>query len=243
MSGNFVGHIKAAKYRFELQDGTWDFSWDEVAGKGFIFRWCGKHVVFLELWRDSWVTMGNSRCLLCWPREVQSSNRVARESWGLLSSHCRANRPHLGLCPEANVPLQGRQGSGGCIPDLPEESASSWVEANNSALLLSHNGYVLEPPEWPKGSQTFSSYGQVTGHWQTRGFGSYFPQPPENPNIALQSVERELLGEGFPRTPACPDLLQASEVLQAIPLPAILGMKLYSPPPFELSKCNILWWG
>ena len=26
MSGNIVGHIKAAKYRFELQDGTWDFS-------------------------------------------------------------------------------------------------------------------------------------------------------------------------------------------------------------------------
>ena len=25
----------------------------------------------------------------------------------MLSSDCRANRPHLGLCPEANVPLQG----------------------------------------------------------------------------------------------------------------------------------------
>ena len=33
------------------------------------------------------------------------SMQVARESWGLLSSHCRANRPHLGLCPETNVPL------------------------------------------------------------------------------------------------------------------------------------------
>ena len=41
---------------------------------------------------------------------------------GLLSSDCRANRPHLGLCPEANVPLQGRQGSGGCIPDAPGET-------------------------------------------------------------------------------------------------------------------------
>ena len=28
------------------------------------------------------------------------SIRVARGSWGLLWSHCRANRPHLGLCPE-----------------------------------------------------------------------------------------------------------------------------------------------
>jgi len=39
-----------------------------------------------------------------------------------LSIDCRANRPHLGLCPEANVPLQGRQGSRGCIPDAPGET-------------------------------------------------------------------------------------------------------------------------
>ena len=26
LSGNFVCHIKAAKYHFELQDGMWDFS-------------------------------------------------------------------------------------------------------------------------------------------------------------------------------------------------------------------------
>ena len=26
--------------------------------------------------------------------------RVVRGSWGLLSNHCRENRPHLGLCPE-----------------------------------------------------------------------------------------------------------------------------------------------
>ena len=79
-------------------------------------------MVFLELRRDSRVTTGNSGCLLCWPRQVQSSIRVAKESWGLLSSDCRANRPHLGLCPEANVPLQGRQGSRGCIPDAPGET-------------------------------------------------------------------------------------------------------------------------
>ena len=29
---------------------------------------------------------------------------------------------HLGLCPEASVPLQGRQGSRGCIPDAPGET-------------------------------------------------------------------------------------------------------------------------
>ena len=45
-------------------------------------------MVFIELRRDSRVTTGNSGCLLCWPREVQSSIRVAKESWGLLYLTC-----------------------------------------------------------------------------------------------------------------------------------------------------------
>ena len=91
-------------------------------GKGLHFAMAEEPCGFLKLRWDSRVTTWNSGCLLCWPREVQYSIRVARESWGLLSSHCRANRPHLGLCPEANVPLQGRQGSRACIPDSPGES-------------------------------------------------------------------------------------------------------------------------
>ena len=79
-------------------------------------------MVFLELRWDSRVTTGNSGCLLCWPREVQSSIGVAKESWGLLSRDCRANRPHLGLFPEANIPLQGRQASRDCIPEAPGET-------------------------------------------------------------------------------------------------------------------------
>ena len=35
----------------------------------------------------------------------------------------------------------------------PGSQASSRVEAKNSTLLLSRDGYLLEPPEWPKGSQ------------------------------------------------------------------------------------------
>ena len=31
-------------------------------------------------------------------------------------------RPHLGVCPVPNIPLQGRQGSRGCIPGSPGES-------------------------------------------------------------------------------------------------------------------------
>ena len=38
-------------------------------------------MVFLELRRDSRVTTGNSGCLLCWPRQVQSCIRLGE--WGL----------------------------------------------------------------------------------------------------------------------------------------------------------------
>ena len=53
----------------------------------------------------------------------------------MLSSHCRAKKPHLGLCPETNVPLQGRQGSRGCIQDSPGESGL--VEWKQRTLLSS----------------------------------------------------------------------------------------------------------
>ena len=59
-------------------------------GQGLILPRGGNHVVFLELRRDSRVTTGISAFPLGWPWEAQSSPRVARESWGLRSSHCRA---------------------------------------------------------------------------------------------------------------------------------------------------------
>ena len=36
MSGNFQSFIKGVKYRFEFQEGTWDFSRDAAVGKGLI---------------------------------------------------------------------------------------------------------------------------------------------------------------------------------------------------------------
>ena len=38
MSGNFLSCIKGVKYRFEFQEGTWDFSQDAAEGKGLILR-------------------------------------------------------------------------------------------------------------------------------------------------------------------------------------------------------------
>ena len=76
-----------------------------------------------------------------------------RERWRLLSITVGQNRPHLGLCLGHNVPLQGRQGSRGCIPNSPGESGLVSREAKDSALLSSRTGYFLDPTEWPKGSQ------------------------------------------------------------------------------------------
>ena len=95
ISGNFVGRIKGAKCPFDLQFLTWDFSWDAVAGKGFILPRPGSHVVFLELRPDSRVTTGNSGCLFCWPRQVQSSIRVAKESWDLPKPGIEPRSPAL----------------------------------------------------------------------------------------------------------------------------------------------------
>ena len=67
---------------------------------------CG---VSLELWQDSGVrrgTQGASRVAKGSP----FSNRVAKGSWGLLSSHCRAHRPHLVLCPETPCSSPGATG-------------------------------------------------------------------------------------------------------------------------------------
>ena len=58
---------------------------------------------------------------MCWPREVQSSSRVAKESWGLLSSDCRADRPRLGLCPEAEAAAS----AAAKLPPLPRLSGQA----------------------------------------------------------------------------------------------------------------------
>ena len=56
----------------------------DVGGTSWFFSSCG----------------GELREPLVLPQGSAISIRVARGSRGLLSNHCRANRPHLGLCPE-----------------------------------------------------------------------------------------------------------------------------------------------
>ena len=172
-------------------------------------------MVFLELRQDSRVTTGNSGCLLCWPREVQSSIRVAEESWGLLSSDCRANRPHLGLCPEANVPLQGRPGSRGCIPDAPGETGIhlEWKQRTPlccrvaTGISRSSLGGLkgVKPPEafgersrdWPLGhagdeGPHLSDDGRVSGWFSSGGPRVRFPTRYLAGSVSLSWGAREV---------------------------------------------------
>ena len=79
---------------------------------------------------------GEFRLPLVLAQEVQSSIQLVKESWGLLSRHCRAKRPHLGLCPGTNVPLQGPQGYRGHIP--VELRASGLVSRRSKGLRCPH---------------------------------------------------------------------------------------------------------
>ena len=75
---------------------------------GFLLRHCsgkGPHLMITGEPRGiSQVAVGFSsydgelREPLVLPQGRPISIRVARGNWGLLSSHCRENRPHLGFC-------------------------------------------------------------------------------------------------------------------------------------------------
>ena len=81
--------------------------------------------------------------------------RAARESWGLLSSHCRAKKKTSSRLVFRNYVFlsSGDSDLGVAFKIHPGSQALSRLEAKNSALLLSCDGYLLEPIEWSKGSQ------------------------------------------------------------------------------------------
>ena len=59
---------------------------------------------------------------LGWPWEAQSSLGLRGKAGGCAQVTAGPKRPHLGVCLGPNIPLQGRQGSRGCIPGSPGES-------------------------------------------------------------------------------------------------------------------------
>ena len=79
---------------------------------------------------------GDFRLLLVLDQEAQSSIRFERESWVCARVTAGQKSPHLGLCPGLNIPLKGRQGSRGCIPDSPGESGLVSRGSKDSTLPL-----------------------------------------------------------------------------------------------------------
>ena len=81
---------------------------------------------------------GEHREPLVVPQGSPVSTGVVRGTWGLLSSHCRANRPHLGLCPETPC-------------SSPVVTGISWLHSRFTQGVSRH----LELRREPQGSSPF----------------------------------------------------------------------------------------
>ena len=94
----------------------------------------------------------------------------------MLSSDCRANRPHLGLCPEANVTLQGRPVSRGCIPDAPGETGIH-LEWKQRTPLCSRvaTGISWSSLSGIKGAKPPEAFGERSRDWSLGHAGDEGP--------------------------------------------------------------------
>ena len=90
LSGTFWGSHEGCQGPFRPSGRNRGLPLRRRGGQGPHFAKRSYHVVFLELRRDSRVTTGISAFPLGWSWEAQTSPRVGRESWGLRSSHGRA---------------------------------------------------------------------------------------------------------------------------------------------------------
>ena len=101
------------------------------------------------------------------------------------------NRPHLGFCPGHNVPLQGQQGSRGCIPDSPE--VRPHLEGKQSTLLSSQvaTGISWSPLSGLKGVKPPVKFGERTRDCSPGQAGK------EGPHLSLTGASC-----GFSRTAA-----------------------------------------
>ena len=115
-----AGRLSATVSPFRAEEGTSletpsrarASSCQEV-GTPWFFSSCGGN---LELRRgsqaSSWVG----------PGKVNLRLELRGKAGGCARVTAGPKKPHLGVCPGPNIPLQGRQGSRGCIPGSPGES-------------------------------------------------------------------------------------------------------------------------
>ena len=148
-------------------------------------------MVFLELRRDSRVTTGITAFLLGWPWEAQSSPRVAREARGCTRVTAGPKRPHLGVCPGPKIPLQGRQGSRGCIPGSPRESGLVSRGSQGLRSPLESTRVSWRPLSGLKGVQPPLPFGERTRDCSPGHAGKEGPQ-----------LARTGASQGFPRAAA-----------------------------------------
>ena len=134
VSGNFFWLHQGCKVLFQTSKRNIRFPLRCCSRKGHHLEMTGEPRGFSRIAAGFLSYDGELRMPLVLAQGRPISIRIARDSWGFLFSHCRANRPHLGLCPETNVPLQRRQGSWGCIQDSPGESG---LVSNGSKEFLS----------------------------------------------------------------------------------------------------------
>ena len=149
-------------------------------------------MAFLELRRDSRVTMGISGFLLCLPWEAQSSIRVARESWGLRSSHCRSKETSSRRLSRTKYSSPGKAGISGWRSRLPR-GVRPHLEGKQRTPLSSR---VVKWISWSplsglKGVQPPLQFGERTRDCSPGHAGK------EGPQLAMTGVS-----QGFPRAAA-----------------------------------------
>ena len=137
MSGIFELH-QGCQVPFRISRGNVGFLSRCCSGKGPHFAMRGEPRDFSRVLAGFWSYDGELREPLVVPQLSPISIRVVRGSWGLLSSHCMANRPHLGLCLETPCSSSVATGISGCIQHSPGESGlvSSGSKELHSPLKL-----------------------------------------------------------------------------------------------------------
>ena len=136
-------------------------------------------MVFLELRRYFRVSTGNSASSCVGPGKCNLPFEMRGRAGGCARVTAGQNRPHLGLCPGHNVPLQGQQGSRGCMPDSPE--VRPHLEGKQSTLLSSQvaTGISWSPLSGLKGVKPPVKFGEKTRDCSPGQAGK------EVPNLAM----------------------------------------------------------
>ena len=149
-------------------------------------------MVFLELRRDSRVTTGISAFPLGWPWEAQSSPRVARESWALRQSHCRAEETSPRRVSGTYYSSPGKAGISGLHSRLPR-GVRPRLEGKPRTPLSSRvaTRICCSPLSGLNGVQPALQFGERTRDWSPGHAGIEGPQ-----------LARTGASQGFPRAAA-----------------------------------------